>query len=103
MSKLTTIITVILIALMTSNTYADVLIIDRVNKIQNFDLPKRGSTKTQVLEQFGEPENKKAAIGEPPISVWQYPDFSVYFERNWVINSVVLKASPEEKGPKSIQ
>lgn len=103
MSQLNKIITLTLSLLITNNIYADVLIIDRVNTIQDFDVPQRGITKEQVLQQFGEPENKKAPVGEPPISVWQYPKFSVYFERNWVINSVVLQASPEEKGPKSIQ
>ncbi len=88
------------VLLMVTTGHADVLIIDRINHSQDFAMPERGSTMTQVLESFGEPQIRRDATGEPPITVWQYDKFSVYFERQWVINTVVLKATPEEKGPK---
>lgn len=96
-------ITVLLLLVMFSElSYADVLIINRINQTQTFDMPKRGMTMSQVINQFGEPKLKKPAVGEPPITEWQFDKFSVYFERQWVINSVVYKATPEEKGPKYI-
>ncbi|MCF6288024.1 MAG: hypothetical protein L3J53_02165 [Proteobacteria bacterium] len=82
--------------------HGDVLIIDRINKAQDFTIPPRGINMNQVISKFGEPLQKKAAIGEPPITTWEYDKFSVYFERQWVITTVVHKASELEKGPKYI-
>ena len=101
MNKYTIIILLLLITI-ARISQADVLIIDRINQQHPFETPERGITMDQVLSQFGEPTFKKEAIGEPPITEWQYENFSVYFESKWVINSVVYKASAEEKGPKYI-
>lgn len=54
----------------------------------NMSLPTRGLTQQGVAEQFGEPGQKFAAIGDPPISRWEYGSFTVYFEGNIVIHSV---------------
>lgn len=81
---------------------ADVLIIDRVNQSMSFKTPQRGLSMNQVIQQFGEPTTKKQAIGNPPITKWMYENFSVYFEKNWVINSVVHKINKQDKGPKII-
>jgi hypothetical protein len=35
------------------------------------------------------------------INRWEYPNYIVYFERNIVIDSVAVHASPGELGPKS--
>ncbi|MEW7978495.1 MAG: hypothetical protein G8D28_06820 [gamma proteobacterium symbiont of Phacoides pectinatus] len=43
----------------------------------------------QVRGRFGEPDQQLPWVGEPPISRWVYPDFTVYFEKEYVINSVV--------------
>ena len=51
--------------------------------------PARGMTMTQVASKFGAPVSKVAAVGNPPISRWEYPGFVVYFERDHVIHSVV--------------
>jgi hypothetical protein len=51
--------------------------------------PARGMTMTQVTSKFGAPASKVAAVGNPPISRWEYPGFVVYFERDHVIHSVV--------------
>jgi outer membrane protein assembly factor BamE (lipoprotein component of BamABCDE complex) len=51
--------------------------------------PGRGMTMDQVAAKFGSPTNKQPAVGQPPISRWDYPGFVVYFERNYVIHSVV--------------
>lgn len=81
---------------------ADVLIIDRIKQEQSIDMPSRGLSMTQVISSFGEPLERKAAIGQPPITEWKYENFSVYFEKNWVIDSVAYKANANEKGPKYI-
>ncbi len=53
-------------------------------------MPAHGDQQTQVLQQFGEPRVRHKSVGQPPISRWDYPSFSVYFEHSTVINSVQL-------------
>lgn len=57
------------------------------------NLPDRGATRDTVISQYGEPAQKFAAVGEPPISRWQYPGFTVYFENDNVIHSVAQHQS----------
>lgn len=51
--------------------------------------PSAGMTKTQVQKRFGEPAGFKDAVGKPPISSWSYNNFTVYFEYDRVIHSVL--------------
>lgn len=51
-------------------------------------LPKQGETQHSVKQRFGQPEQQHPAVGQPPISRWDYPGFSVYFETDRVIDSV---------------
>ena len=37
---------------------------------------------------YGTPRQPHAAVGEPPITRWDYPGFSVYFEHDLVIHAV---------------
>ncbi len=53
--------------------------------------PRNAQTKESVLTQFGEPDNRVAAVGEPPISRWEYAQFNVYFEYDRVIHAVLKK------------
>lgn len=53
------------------------------------ELPSSGMTKDQVKNRFGEPSDLKGPVGEPPISSWRYNGFTVYFEYNRVIHSVL--------------
>lgn len=53
--------------------------------------PKHGVSKEYVAQKFGEPASKEAPIGEPPISVWHYNSYSVYFEHHKVIHTVLKK------------
>ena len=50
-------------------------------------MPKRGISMDQVLAEFGEPVRRIDAIGEPPITTWDYGDFRVYFEYQTVLHS----------------
>ncbi len=45
-----------------------------------------------VEEKFGAPESIKGPVGEPPISVWEYSGYSVYFEYDLVIHTVLHEA-----------
>ncbi len=52
-------------------------------------LPRTGSSKTTVLNQYGEPISISGPVGDPPISRWVYGDFVVFFEYDHVINAVI--------------
>lgn len=51
-------------------------------------MPHHGETQAQVLRLFGPPQNKHPTVGRPPITRWDYPNFSVYFEYQLVLTSV---------------
>lgn len=97
-----------LLGLAAGNTVAsanDTLLIDRANKL-TAAAPTRGQTTRQVVARFGEPLQKMAPEGGqkkqwPAINRWVYADFTVYFEKDRVIDVVANKASPEEIGPKA--
>ncbi|HNR23455.1 MAG TPA: hypothetical protein PKL49_10575 [Steroidobacteraceae bacterium] len=52
--------------------------------------PSRGSTMSTVEQRFGAPNAKHAAVGQPPITRWDYAGFSVFFEHDRVIHAVVV-------------
>jgi hypothetical protein len=56
--------------------------------------PSRGLSMAQVERRFGEPSQRVAAVGEPPISRWVYPQFVVYFEGSYVIHAVERRGTP---------
>ena len=53
--------------------------------------PTTGMSMEKVLQQFGEPQQKQDAVGNPPITRWTYARFIVYFEHQYVIHSVIPK------------
>jgi len=68
---------------------ADTLLVESVQSAPDVNAPQRGMTMDQVLQNRGEPQQRIGPVGEPPISHWVYADFVVYFERNYVLHSVV--------------
>ena len=52
-------------------------------------LPQLGESQRAVLERFGLADEEHPAVGQPPITRWDYRSFSVYFEYDHVINSVL--------------
>lgn len=50
--------------------------------------PSRGMTMTTVEARFGQPATRHNTVGQPPITRWDYPGFSVYFENQYVIHAV---------------
>ena len=55
--------------------------------------PTRGMRMTQVERQFGAPSTRHEAVGQPPITRWDYPGFAVFFEHDIVIHAVVTAAA----------
>jgi len=73
---------------------AEVLLLDAiaeapVNGPEGIPRPERGATMKDVRQRFGEPLRELPWVGDPPISRWVYQDFTVYFENEYVIDSVV--------------
>lgn len=52
------------------------------------NLPQLGESQRAVLERFGLADEEHPSVGNPPITRWDYREFSVYFEHKHVINSV---------------
>jgi hypothetical protein len=53
--------------------------------------PSRGMSMESVEARYGSPTSRVAAIGEPPISRWEYPGFIVYFEYQHVVHAAVRR------------
>ncbi len=51
-------------------------------------MPARGMTMKKVRMWFGEPVKQYPAVGDPPITRWEYPNYIVYFEYDRVIEAV---------------
>lgn len=73
--------------------HADILLIEKVEQRQQLDLPGNGLRMAEVESRFGQPRERRPAVGEPPITRWVYEDYSVFFEHDRVIDSV-LHAEP---------
>ena len=76
---------------------ADVLLIEQVRQSDRIDLPVNGMSSDEVRARFGEPSNKRAAVGDPPITRWSYDRWSVYFEYDLVLFSVLHKGAVLDK------
>lgn len=50
--------------------------------------PSRGMTQSSVQSKYGSPESTRAAVGDPPITRWEYENFVVFFEYDKVIHAV---------------
>src|SRR5215470_13560909 len=88
-----------------SPVHAEKLLMERVQQENSANLPARGMTMARVEQQYGAPASKLAPAGgdspkHPVINRWVYDRFTVYFEKDRVIDAVVNKASPNEVGPK---
>ena len=52
--------------------------------------PGRGMAMEAAEQRFGAPATRHNAVGNPPITRWDYPGVSVFFENNLVIHSVAI-------------
>jgi hypothetical protein len=84
---------------------AETLLVDRVQQESKAAMPTRGMSMTQVQARFGAPADRLDPRGGqkhqwPTINRWSYPAFTVYFEKNKVIDAVANQADADEIGPK---
>jgi hypothetical protein len=87
---------------------ADTLLIDRVAREGAVTEPTRGMDMDDVLARYGEPATRFDPVGgdkpqHPPITKWAYPQFTVYFEHDKVIDVVLNRSTALEQGPKPPQ
>ena len=83
---------------------AETLLIERVQDENAVALPTRGLSMAEVEARHGAPADRMDPRGGqksqwPTIHRWVYPQFTVYFEQNRVIDAVLNKADPTEIGP----
>ncbi|WP_353348030.1 hypothetical protein [Oceaniserpentilla sp. 4NH20-0058] len=55
---------------------------------QNSIGPTRGTSMNTVKQTYGEPIKVHPAKGKPPITRWDYPTFSAFFESKSLIHTV---------------
>lgn len=72
---------------LTGTASADVLTL-QANAARDIARPTRGMSMARVAEQFGAPLEKYPAVGKPPITRWDYDNFSVFFEYQQVVHAV---------------
>ncbi len=73
---------------------SDTLLLDAIaetpaNSTTGILRPARGQTMEQVYDKFGQAQQEMPAIGKPPITRWIYKNFTVYFEYDRVIDTVI--------------
>ena len=90
---------------LTGAACAETLLVDRVQQEPTTSMPVRGMSMDQVQQRFGAPTDRLDPRGGqkhqwPTINRWSYPAFTVYFEKNKVIDAVANKADADEIGPK---
>ncbi len=87
-------VTTLLLA--TSSAYADVLRMEESTRttvmeapIEFVATPMRGMSMASVRSSYGEPQTTYPAVGDPPITRWDFENFHVFFEHNMVLHAVV--------------
>jgi hypothetical protein len=88
-------LTAVLAVVLAGSARAETVTVDDQVMVRESDLPRpaRGMTMHAVEAKFGAPAARHEAVGEPPISRWDYPGFRVFFEKDRVIHAVVDPAS----------
>lgn len=57
------------------------------------DRPERGMRMNAVEARYGAPATRYPAVGQPPITRWDYPGFVIYFENDLVLHAVIVTSS----------
>jgi hypothetical protein len=90
--------TLALLFLAVPSVHADTLLLDGIERdAQSKSLrPSAGMSMTAVESTYGAPSQRRGPVGgdvaqHPPITRWDYPAFSVYFEREVVIHAVARR------------
>ncbi len=87
--------------------HADTLLVNRAKMDASLERSMHGMSMAMVEKRLGAPAQKLEPRGGqkaqwPVIHRWVYPQYTVYFARNHVVDVVLNHASPEEIGPAPI-
>jgi hypothetical protein len=74
-----------------ASSYADTLIIEGIDSVNVDQRPRSGMMMETVASTWGAPITRRNAVGDPPITRWDYPAFVVYFEHDHVIHTVAIR------------
>ena len=104
----TAVVVLALLAGSAAPAFADTLLIQRVEASKDLPMPERGLSMADVEARYGAPEQRLDPRGGqhpqwPVINRWVYSAFTVYFEKDKVVNVVAAKATVGETGPKPVQ
>jgi hypothetical protein len=69
----------------------DVLLIEQVRQAGGMAVPQNGQSKAEVEAAFGAPQARTDPVGDPPITSWTYQRWTVYFEFDHVLFTVLNK------------
>lgn len=94
---MTRIVLALMLAFTIQSIAADVLLIEEVRQSERMDLPVNGQSKADVTAKYGAPVKQHSAVGDPPISRWEYDKYSVYFEYDLVLFTVLHRGAVIEK------
>lgn len=88
------ILAAVLAASLGGTAQAEVLLLDAIeqapaNAPDGLQRPTRGMTMKQVRARFGQAAQEHPWVGDPPITRWDYPAYSVFFENEYVLDTVV--------------
>jgi hypothetical protein len=85
---------------------ADTVVVNDQVQVRDsrIDRPRRGITMSEVEKHFGAPVTRHPTVGggsphHPPITRWDYSGFSVFFEGDRVIDSVVTAGEAAPPAP----
>jgi len=78
-------------ALAAEQIAGDVLLIDSIDSVPAIQSPHTGMNMATVRQQYGDPAFEERPVGDPPITRWDYDGFSVYFEHDLVLHSVIQR------------
>ncbi|MES9853436.1 MAG: hypothetical protein ABW170_16590 [Candidatus Thiodiazotropha sp. L084R] len=92
--RITTLSITLFACLLSQSAIAEVLLVDSIdaapiNSEEGIPRPTRSMTMDQVNQRFGQPSAAHPSVGDPPITRWDYPSYSVFFEYNHVLTSVL--------------
>jgi len=94
---MTRMVLALMLVFSTGLAQADVLLIEEVRQSERMNLPVNGISRDEVQARFGEPVSRLAAVGNPPITRWNYASWSVYFEYELVLFTVLHKGAVIDK------
>ncbi|HUO94858.1 MAG TPA: hypothetical protein VMT92_01390 [Steroidobacteraceae bacterium] len=57
------------------------------------DRPENGMKMSDVEARYGAPATRYPAVGQPPITRWDYPGMVVYFEFDRVLHAVLVTSA----------